>query len=427
MSDDEILELAGITKDNSLVAHYDLEEGAGTIINDISGNSNTGNIFGHTAGVAGKSGNALEFKGDKDYVEIPDSSGNLTVDGDFSIALWIYRTQFTAGDEWFFSKPGTYAWKISNNIPYFYIYTPSLILVEPSPLNIEQWHHLVATYNQSTQTIAIYIDGQLDTTVLDVGSELNLSTYDHMLGHSSDACLNGILDDVRVYNKALNASEVQVLYGETQTSNLVGHWPLDDGIGVTATDTSGNGNDGTLQNETAWGDGKWGGAVSFAGLTVDDPNPDFVRIPDASGDLNLTGDLSISLWIKRTENTPGDEWFIRKNFAYAWKFSNSIPYFYMWTPGLTLVEPSPGTSISAGSDWHHMAAVYNAAEEKLSIYIDGGLNVSQTIQGVVIPEDQGDLILGFYNDAGMIGMVDDVRIFNTALTADEITELFQGY
>jgi len=120
-------------------------------------------------------------------------------------------SQFTAGDEWFFSKPGTYAWKISNNIPYFYIYTPSLILVEPSPLNIEQWHHLVATYNQSTQTIAIYIDGQLDTTVLDVGSELNLSTYDHMLGHSSDACLNGILDDVRVYNKALNASEVQVL------------------------------------------------------------------------------------------------------------------------------------------------------------------------------------------------------------------------
>jgi len=36
VSDDEILELAGITKDNSLVAHYDLEEGAGTIINDIS-------------------------------------------------------------------------------------------------------------------------------------------------------------------------------------------------------------------------------------------------------------------------------------------------------------------------------------------------------------------------------------------------------
>lgn len=428
LSDDEILELAGIAKDTSLVAHYDFEEGAGDTITDVSGNGNTGDLFRTPSWVTGKSGTGLEFdintedKGD--YAIIPDTSGSLTINGDFSLALWIKRKPGSRGDEWFLRKPGTYEWKITNDTPYFLIYTPGVAVVTPSKLELSRWYHLVATYNQSTQIVSIYIDGELDTTAA-VGAELNLTAHDHILGHSGDACLNGTLDDVRFYNKVLNLSEIQSLYGATQTSNLVGHWPLDDGAGITATDASGNGNSGTLMNETAWGDGKWGSAVSFAGLTDIDKNPDFVRIEDNSGDLNLTEDLSISLWIKRTANTPGDEWFIRKDFAYAWKFSNSVPYFYLWTPNLTLIEPETGTSIGADNAWHHMAAVYSAANQEISIYIDGVLNTSQTISGA-IPPDQGHLILGFYGDAGIIGMVDDVRIFNTVLSADEIAELFQG-
>ncbi|CAB5172674.1 hypothetical protein D3OALGA1CA_5854 [Olavius algarvensis associated proteobacterium Delta 3] len=416
LSEDEIQELAGITKDNSLAAYFDLEEGLGTAINDISGNGNTGDVFGNTSWVTGKSGTALEFHGDTDHVQIADNSGSLTIAGDFSIALWLKRTKRTQGDEWFFSKPGTYAWKITNDTPYFLIYTPDITVVTPSKLDLNRWHHLVATYDQSTQTVTIYIDGELDTSAA-VGAELNLTSFDHTLGHESDACLNGILDDVQVYNKALSLSEVQALYGTLQTSHMAGHWALDDGAGSVVTDTSGHGNDGTLEGDTAWGEGKSGTAVSFDGKY------DYIHIPDTSGDLNIPGDLSISLWIKRTASTRGDEWFIRKDFAYGWKLSNSIPYFFIWTPHLTLVEPAPGTTIGADNEWHHLVAVYDTAGESVLIYIDGVLNTSHTVSGE-LAQIQGPLILGTDNDAGMIGMVDDVRIVNTALRAEEVHQLY---
>lgn len=400
------------------MAHFALDEGQGTVANDISGNDHHADLSGDTSWVTGINGSGLRFDGDGDYAEITDRSGNLNLDGSFSLTVWINWEQVTAGDQYFLGKPGTYGWLINNGRPYFVIYTPAATVVMPSQLTLHRWYHLAAVYDQIHQTVSLYIDGQLDA-VATVTGEPGLMSYPHMLGNTNNAGFIGVLDDVRIYRKALSVTEIQTIYGEPESSTLVGHWTMDDAEGTVVTDTSGNGNHGTLQGDLSWAAGRFGSALQFAGPYS------FVDIPDVSKDLNLTGSLSISLWIKRTASTIGDEWFISKDFAFSWKFSNSTPYLYLWLPEYTVFEPKPGTMIDADGTWHHMVAVYDADAGQISIYIDDVLNITHTVSGQ-IPASQADLTLGTRNDAGMFGMIDDVRIYNKVLRVDEINELYIG-
>ena len=416
---EEIQRLAGITPDNTLAAHFELDEGQGIEASDISGNDNLAKLHGDTAWFPGISGTGLRFDGNGDYVEITDRSDSLTLDGSFSLAVWIKCEQGTNGDQYFLGKPGTYGWYIGNSRPYFVIYTPEATVVEPSQLVLHRWYHLAAVYDQINQTVSLYIDGQLDA-IATVTGEPGAMPYPHMLGNTSNACFMGVLDDVRIYRKALSVTEVQTIYGEPESSTLVGHWTMDDAAGTDVTDTSGNGNHGTLHGDVTWAAaGRFGSALQFGGPYS------YVHIPDASKDLNLTGSLSISLWIKRMEATTGDEWFISKDFAFKWKFSNSTPHLYLWLPDETRFDPEPGTRIEADGQWHHMVAIYDADAAQISIYIDNAHNITHPVSGQ-IPASQEDLFLGTSNDGGIIGMIDEVRIYNKVLSESEINELFMG-
>ncbi len=77
---------------------------------------------------------------------------------------------------------------------------------------------------------------------------------------------------------------------------LVGYWPLDEGAGTTTSDSSGNGNDGTL-NLPGWGSGKFGGALDFDGTD------DYVDCGNSSILYFGTGDFTISAWIKMPSST----------------------------------------------------------------------------------------------------------------------------
>ncbi len=90
-------------------------------------------------------------------------------------------------------------------------------------------------------------------------------------------------------------------------ADLVGHWTLDDGSGTTITDISGNGNDGTLVDnptwDIAWVPGITGSALEFYGLGVPGGGGDYFDCgSDAS--LNMTGPISIALWIRPDADDP---------------------------------------------------------------------------------------------------------------------------
>ena len=74
------------------------------------------------------------------------------------------------------------------------------------------WHHIVGTYNSPTNTLSIYIDGVPGTPVTFTTSESSVSALTLGAGPGQDGYFNGTLDDFRIYNRALSASEVKQLY-----------------------------------------------------------------------------------------------------------------------------------------------------------------------------------------------------------------------
>ncbi len=118
-------------------------------------------------------------------------------------------------------------------------------------------HHLVATVDRSDK-IKTYIDGVLynskDVTLrpngIGVKDSLNIGDLGSYLN------FKGTMDDVRIYNKALDVDEVLDIYddgdlgGSVASGNLVGWWKFDEGSGDTAKDSSGNGNNGVISGAT---------------------------------------------------------------------------------------------------------------------------------------------------------------------------------
>ncbi|HNO77103.1 MAG TPA: DNRLRE domain-containing protein [Phycisphaerae bacterium] len=114
------------------------------------------------------------------------------------------------------------------------------------------WYHVAATYDGSDWNL--YLNGQLDGTV-NVGREPRADSIQHFgvgtafnSSGSASGRFQGIIDEVRVWDRALSQSEILAGINSeiTSASGLVGRWGLNEGSGTTAADSSGNANDGTV-------------------------------------------------------------------------------------------------------------------------------------------------------------------------------------
>ena len=116
---------------------------------------------------------------------------------------------------------------------------------------------------------------------------------------------HGVIDEVRVYNRALTGSEVRAEMSTPVASGrnapaagLVGAYAFDTGSGTRAADVSGNGNAGTIRGATWTTRGRFGRAVRFDGAG------EVVRVP-ASASLNVNGSMTLSAWIRPSEPQSG--------------------------------------------------------------------------------------------------------------------------
>ncbi|MDY0081878.1 MAG: LamG-like jellyroll fold domain-containing protein [Ignavibacteriaceae bacterium] len=120
-----------------------------------------------------------------------------------------------------------------------------------------QYTHIAATYNSSTGTASIYINGVLDTSK-NVGSTVSNSNGNLYYGFNpvrgdNVAPFKGIIDEVRIWNIARTESEIQSTMNQTLNGNepgLVGYWKFDEGTGTITYDATGNHNDGTIYGAT---------------------------------------------------------------------------------------------------------------------------------------------------------------------------------
>jgi PKD repeat protein/glucose/arabinose dehydrogenase len=200
--------------------------------------------------------------------------------------------------------------------------------------------------------------------------------------------------------------------GPANPAGLVAAYGFEEGTGTTVADLSGGGNTGTISGAAWTTGGRYGKALSFDGVN------DWVTVPD-SNSLDLTAGMTLSAWVRpdalgdwRTailKERPGD-------LAYALYPSTSSGNRPNGEAGIaSLYGPSP---IPAGA-WTHVATTYDGTNLRLFV---NGAEVASKVQAVPIPASSMPLRIGGNSIWGewFDGLIDDVRVYNRALTAAEM-------
>ena len=212
--------------------------------------------------------------------------------------------------------------------------------------------------------------------------------------------------------------------------SLVAHWKLDETEGLTAADSSGYGNHGTLvgMDGTEWVAGHDGGALEITGASSTTPKYVDFGGPDS---LQIYGSVTISAWVKMNAGNDGVYMGIGgklisgyyRGFALVRHSSN---VFRLWADNEGQLAGFDASSDATYTDteWHHVAGVVDDGTSIL--YVDG---VRQAIEGDVnLTDSAGIAYIGKqYGDDSSHrywnGMVDDMRIYYRALSEQEISGL----
>jgi outer membrane protein assembly factor BamB len=215
----------------NLVSHWKFDEGTGTTAYNSAG-SNNGTIAGNPVWVTGRVGAyALDFDGTGDYVNVGNNS-SLDVNA-FTISAWVYRAQSGKNGQTIVDKSRltssnggyTLALNASDKVLVYLADgpAPSPMFITSNSFPANTWVHVAATFNGGTVSsgdVKVYFNAVEQTgTETNYGTSLKSSTRDVYIG-TYDASTgttgkwNGVIDDVRIYNRALSAMEVEQIYGD---------------------------------------------------------------------------------------------------------------------------------------------------------------------------------------------------------------------
>ena len=205
--------------------------------------------------------------------------------------------------------------------------------------------------------------------------------------------------------------------------DCVGMWLFDEGNGNKAEDSSGTGNDGTIEGGAKWVNGKFGKGLSLDG------SDDYVEI-EHDDSLNVGGEHTIALWVKLNKVPAGGMGVVTKDDwapGFWWDGGNIRHHTHDPPAKLHFIDApwDPDT------DWHHVAALWDG--EEFRIYLDAkeiGAGVTTANIGRN-PLSDKPLLIGIYLATGQHGqwgaflgaIIDDVAIFNVALDDDDIETL----
>ncbi|MBF0240329.1 MAG: Ig-like domain-containing protein, partial [SAR324 cluster bacterium] len=412
-----------IDLNNGLIASYSFDGNA----NDSSGNANNGTVNNAslTTDRFSKSNGAYSIGANiTDYISVPYTVlHNAT---DFTFMTWVKLTGLQSLNT---IITGT---RIGGN-NYFLGYYPSTdtftigiqnlagVNYSDSSLEDMDWHQVVFT--RSGTTGSLYVDGSLVSSETVAADSIQLDVGGLIIGQEQDALgggfdgtqsLNGVVDDVRFYSRALSANEIANSYTELDRG-LVGYYPFTGD----ANDNSGNQLDGTVSGATATTDrfGVSSRAYSFDGSTS--------KITIADNDLlDLTSNLTLSAWIKSSS------FGTLRGIVSKYQNPSADGYTLRLTGDQLDFNQNTGSTVLNSGTWYHVVAV--SANGTNTIYLNGSAEtlsgVSYTVlantEPLVIGLDYGDNDTRFFN-----GVIDDVRVYNRPLTANEAVHLYtvQGH
>lgn len=219
------------------VGAWHLDEGTDSIANDSTANNNDGTISGATW-VPGKYGNALEFDGSNDYVDLGNGT-SLDWDKDMTFSAWIktpdtgtYRDIMSKCKQWG-NEYCSYQVRVESNgkVNLLHGWHDGTYCVDylasSTSIDDDQWHHVSITRNNTDNNTVIYIDGYYDSS-----GTVDCEYYYHKKPHEfgrlfSNYYFNGTLDEVQVFSRVLSDKEIYEIYSH-EYSHILNNLPAGD-------------------------------------------------------------------------------------------------------------------------------------------------------------------------------------------------------
>ena len=390
------------------------------------------------------------FDGVDDYVTIPDPDESTT---NLTVACWVKSTQ-SGADKVFVSHWNTggtqdKAWVMTlGDSGEFRVVTSSVndglnrkIYRTNNSINNGNWHHVAFTF--SNNSLKLFVDGS-EAVVSKDNDHTVPSLYNSTQPISIGGSLNSTniqyptdcnLADVRIYDTDLTATEISDLYSGTDvTTNLAGHWLTDADNVLDAAGTNHGTNYGSKYSyDNPSPPVEFGNASrSFDG--VDDE----VIISDSPS--FPTGAQTWSCWVRPSRLTfgaSGQDLMTRwgsqgSNELSAILFLSNAgqgkPQFYISDNGSNVFLAVSSVSLTVDT-WHHIVGVFTP-NTSMKIYVDGVLTGTNTTNiPSAIKDTPSDFVIGwrdFSFDAHFKGNICDCRIYDTDLTATDISDLYAG-
>jgi hypothetical protein len=219
-----------------------------------------------------------------------------------------------------------------------------------------------------------------------------------------------------------------------QAQSPVGWWKFDDGSGTMAADSSGNAHTALLSSGVSWV-----GGTNARAISANAANQDFVNIPAI--DLSGTRAVTIAFWANRIYSTGGDDVLFEatRNYQNSTTGFVVLPDDYNCHGIQAALRGNEGTTANCYSQpssgvWHHLALVFDKSQtggNEVAFYIDGVLQTpSWNVSASTNTNSFGNEPIYVFSRGGISqfssGTMDDLRIYNRALTAVQIQQIYDG-
>lgn len=401
----------------------------------------------------------LQFNGATSQASVADTTDLNFGTSSFSISGWFRHSGTITGTDTIIDKYSTAGWKVYMNSSGYICfdidadstfggsnYDSACSTSLQGSFADSKWHVFEAV-KSGTASITLYVDGNQvaqDSSIAATGTLTSTATL-YIGVDTNTNWWDGWLDEIIIYPYARTSGQVlgdtEGLHTETLvgastvdplTHGLVGYWKMDENTGTSTTDSSGNGNNSTTWTGATWAAGKFGSATSYNG------SDQVVRFAESSStDLGATTDsYTVSAWIKFTSCANVCDIFDKmSNSSAAHPFhlyidSTNKPYFSFRDSAGNLSTAFQNSALTAGT-WYHLTAVRDKLNNKLYLYVNGSLTLSSqtaTDTTTTSATNNDDISIGngggSYTNNDFNGAIDDVRLYNRALTPAEVRQLY---
>ncbi|MER7498946.1 LamG-like jellyroll fold domain-containing protein [Nonomuraea pusilla] len=414
---------------------WPFDEGQGTVAADAA-DAHPATLCGGAAWTAGRSGMALR-PGDG----CAQTSGPVvSTSSNFAVAAWVRLTGNGAtatavtqegsrvgGFALQYSKPDDrWAFTRTDGDADGAATVKALSAAAP---RLGEWTHLTGVYDTAAARLSLYVNGRLESSVAFTRPWEAAGALTVGRGRLAGAPAEpwpGDVDDVRVYGRALVAADVADIVNSAAT--LVGHWTLDEDAGTTAADSSGRATAATLGGGATWTAGWLEGALALDGATG--------YAQTGGPAVDTRSGFTVTAWTQLDYLPSGDAAAVAQTGSRAAGFQLGYDKGQQrWMLGMASADTDAAALARTRSDavpfpleWTHVAGVYDALAGRLSIYVNGRLSATTVTDHVSTWNATGPVQLGRTKAAGVLtghwpGTLDDVRVYDGVLSAEQIAQL----